>query len=136
MADPVEFLKAAHIRAEELANAAAYETEPDWSDGGKHGEFVFHVPLGGKVVVGEFGYLFDQLREFIAANDPTAVLARVAAERAVLDEHANVNDGDCGTCVDGRWGYPTHGGSSPQRWPCRTVRLLAAGWGWTEDNRG
>lgn len=46
-------------------------------------------------------------------------------KRQLLDEHPNVNDGSCGTCVDGRWGYPTHGGSSPQPYPCRTLRLLA-----------
>lgn len=54
-----------------------------------------------------------------------AVLADLDAKLAVLDEHQDVNDGSCGTCVDGRWGYPTHGGSSPQSYPCRTLRLLA-----------
>lgn len=53
------------------------------------------------------------------------LLADVDAKRRILDEHQNVNDGDCGTCVNGRWGYPTHGGSSPQPWPCTTLRLLA-----------
>ncbi|MFM9635994.1 DUF6221 family protein [Streptomyces turgidiscabies] len=52
-------------------------------------------------------------------------LAEVEAKRQILDEHPDVNGGDCGTCVNGRWGYPTHGGSSPQRHPCRTLRLLA-----------
>ncbi|MFC8361126.1 hypothetical protein ACFUIY_14785 [Streptomyces griseorubiginosus] len=56
---------------------------------------------------------------------PEQVLAEIEARRALLDEHQDVNDGDCGTCVDGSWGYPTHGGSSPQRHPCRTLRLLA-----------
>lgn len=53
------------------------------------------------------------------------VLREVEAKRRIVDEHANVNDGDCGTCVIGLWGYPTHGGSRPESWPCPTLRLLA-----------
>lgn len=56
------------------------------------------------------------------------VLATVAALRRIVDEHPNVNDGDCGTCVVGLWGYPTHGGSRPENWPCPTLRALAAIW--------
>ncbi|WP_432008710.1 DUF6221 family protein [Streptomyces bacillaris] len=56
---------------------------------------------------------------------PARTLREVEAKRQLLDEHQDVNDGSCGTCVDGRWGYPTHGGSSPQPYPCRTLRLLA-----------
>lgn len=61
----------------------------------------------------------------IAEWSPHRVLREIEAKRQVLDEHQDVNDGSCGTCVDGQWGYPTHGGSSPQRYPCRTLRLLA-----------
>ncbi|MET9950134.1 DUF6221 family protein [Streptomyces sp. NPDC006339] len=61
----------------------------------------------------------------LALHDPTRVLAEVDAKRRIVDEHPNVNDGDCGACVKGHWGYPTHGGSSPERWPCPTLRLLA-----------
>lgn len=56
---------------------------------------------------------------------PEQLLAEIEVRRALLDEHQDVNDGDCSTCVDGQWGYPTHGGSNPQRHPCRTLRLLA-----------
>lgn len=52
-------------------------------------------------------------------------LRDVDAKRQMLDEHHDTNDGDCAVCVNGHWGYPTHGGSSPQRYPCRTLRLLA-----------
>ncbi|MEV6504778.1 DUF6221 family protein [Streptomyces sp. NPDC051642] len=62
---------------------------------------------------------------FIEALQPDHTLADLDAKLAILDEHPDVNDGDCGTCVTGRWGYPTHGGSSPQRYPCRTLRLAA-----------
>lgn len=63
------------------------------------------------------------------------VLAEVEAKRKLLDEHQDVNDGSCGTCVDGRWGYPTHGGSSPQQWPCTTVRILALPYAEHPDHR-
>jgi hypothetical protein len=56
----------------------------------------------------------------IARHDPARVLADVEAKREMVDEHQDVNDGSCA-----HWGYPTHGGSSPQRYPCRTLRLLA-----------
>lgn len=56
---------------------------------------------------------------------PARLLLEIEAKRQLLDEHSDVNDGSCGTCVDGDWGYPTHGGSSPQRHPCKTLRLLA-----------
>jgi hypothetical protein len=63
--------------------------------------------------------------EHVAAWDPARVLREIDAKRQTLDEHQDANDGACGACVDGHWGYPTHGGSSPQRFPCRTLRLLA-----------
>ncbi|MFD3802629.1 DUF6221 family protein [Streptomyces sp. NPDC058619] len=53
------------------------------------------------------------------------VLAEVVAKRQLLDEHGDTNDGSCGTCVDGQWGYPVLGSSTPQPHPCRTLRLLA-----------
>lgn len=56
---------------------------------------------------------------------PEQVLGDIEARRGLLLEHQDVNDGSCGTCVDGAWGYPTHGGSSPQSHPCRTLRRLA-----------
>lgn len=62
--------------------------------------------------------------EHIVRQDPARTLREVEAKRQLLDEHQNVNDGSCGTCVDGKWGYPTHGGSVPQSYPCRTLRLL------------
>ncbi|MFI2081459.1 DUF6221 family protein [Streptomyces rubiginosohelvolus] len=69
--------------------------------------------------------LSDDVRTQAARHDPARTLREVEAKRRLLDEHQDVNDGSCGTCVDGKWGYPTHGGSSPQSYPCRTLRLLA-----------
>lgn len=63
--------------------------------------------------------------QHIVRHDPARVLREVNAKRRLLDEHPNVNDGSCGTCVTPQWGYPTRGGSSPQAYPCTTLRLLA-----------
>jgi hypothetical protein len=68
---------------------------------------------------------------WIADNDPRSVIARCEAELAILEEHGiddTFGDGDfcCSSC-----------GDVPQvPWPCKTVRLLAAGYkyrpGWAE----
>ncbi|MCX4704371.1 DUF6221 family protein [Streptomyces sp. NBC_01373] len=81
-----------------------------------------HVLIDGVRRMGEDEF-FEKYGE--PSSDP-AGLADLDAKLAVLNEHQDVNDGSCGTCVHGRWGYPTHGGSSPQPFPCRTLRLLAA----------
>lgn len=57
---------------------------------------------------------------------PARVLAEVVAKRWIVEEHFNINDGDCSTCVVGQWGYPTNGGAVPQHFPCLTLRLLAS----------
>lgn len=68
--------------------------------------------------------------------DPTWLLADLDAKLALVDEHPDVNDGSCGTCVDGQWGYPTHGGNSPAAHPCRTLRILAQPFAGHADHKG
>jgi hypothetical protein len=63
--------------------------------------------------------------EHMARHDPARALAEVDAKRQIIEQHPDVNDGDCGTCVRGLWGYPTNGGSTIEPWPCPTLRLLA-----------
>ncbi|MFI1165631.1 DUF6221 family protein [Streptomyces sp. NPDC020801] len=71
----------------------------------------------------------------IARQDPAAVLRRIAADRQILDLHADNGYGECTTCsapdctaeVNGvEYEMLAHAPS-----PCTTVRLLAEGWGWT-----
>lgn len=64
---------------------------------------------------------------------PDRVLAEIAAKRASAALHPDVNDGNCGTCVLGQWGYPTHGGSTPSAWPCATLKALALSYAGHED---
>ncbi|MBT3077622.1 MULTISPECIES: DUF6221 family protein [Streptomyces] len=111
----VTFVKARLDEDEQVAQAAT-QGEWVWSR-----EFVtppgYHHRTIGPLEPGDSAH--------IARQDPARTLREVEAKRQLLDEHQDVNDGSCGTCVDGRWGYPTHGGSSPQPYPCRTLRLLA-----------
>ena len=68
---------------------------------------------------------------FLSLMQPTAVLARVAADRQILAEHAKAPMAACAACADTR--HPDPRQWALVVWPCRTVLLLAAGWGWTEE---
>lgn len=129
----VAFLLAARQQAEAWAQAA---TPGPWT-----------LDLGDETILSESGTV-ARMRDWVRCMsnaqveadmrliagmaEPDAVLRRIAAERELLAEHCNTNSGDCAVCVVGQWGYPTHGGCSPASWPCRTVLLLAKGWGWEE----
>ncbi|MCX5253645.1 DUF6221 family protein [Streptomyces canus] len=122
----VEFLRARYAERRAIAEAAAglqCDPENGW---GITDSSIYDPAEKRRWISPHIGMLHEsESAEHIVANNPAVVLADLDAKLAVLDEHQNVNDGSCGTCVDGGWGYPTHGGSSPQRHPCRTLRLLA-----------
>jgi len=119
----VEWLQARLARMEHQANRAAELQARDWS-----------VPSTGVVDLGDdlLPTGDRDVAEHIAMHDPVAVLSRVAADRQILAEHVD-GCGDCSVCArasdesDGR-GNAYH---EPLPWPCRTVLLLAEGWGWT-----
>jgi len=118
-----EFLRALYTEAREREQTKR-RSIPSVFDG--HDVELVSDTEGERLLVDGHPYPMEKYVEIATepAPDP-AVLADLDAKLAVLDEHPDVNDGDCGTCVDGRWGYPTHGGSSLQRYPCRTLRHLA-----------
>ena len=116
MTDLVTFLEARLGEDEKVARAAEAEPFPD--KGFQRGT---HIVYG----LQSTGLGLDY-QGFALVWDPARVLAEIAAKRAIIDAHPNVNDGDCGTCVRAGWGYPTHGGSTIEHWPCPTLRLLAA----------
>lgn len=133
MNDIAAFLRA---RYEERRALALSASPGPWRSNEEHDEI---EAVDGITVAEGFALSGRQLRatvDHIAANEPTAVVADLDAKLALLDEHHDVNDGDCGTCVNGRWGYPTHGGSSPQRYPCRTLRILAHPFAGHPDHEG
>lgn len=116
MTDLAAFLAARLDEDEQLARTADAEPFPD--KGFHRGT---HIAYGLQSTGIGLEY-----QGFALVWDPARVLAEITAKRAIIDAHPNVNDGDCGTCVVGRWGYPTHGGSTIERWPCPTLRALAA----------
>lgn len=128
MDDLVAFLRARLDEDAEAAREAADGDSGDWFVGDKWNVYRAEdeAPHGdveeNRLVV--YGNVLVQSAH-IARHDPARVLREVEAKRELLDEHGDVNDGSCGTCVDGQWGYPTHGGSIPQNYPCKTLRLLA-----------
>lgn len=125
----VVFLRAELDRVEEHARAAGGgETEAvDYLWETKY--LNVHQPDSVVQQTTEFSAV---LADHFALHGPAAVLRRVAADRQILAEHGlvekdrpgfDVTEGKlivCSTC----WG---------EVWPCRTVRLLAEAWGWTED---
>lgn len=126
MDDLIAFLRARLAEDERTARAVEDRSAPwdgQWMADGNSAVRT----LNGHVLFYRHGAapLKPGLTEHIARHDPARVLREVAAKRELLDEHQDVNDGLCGTCVNSDWGYPTHGGSSPQNFPCRTLRLLA-----------
>jgi hypothetical protein len=120
---PLEYLEAAHKRADEVY------TVHDGEHGDMVGDVVAYVRGGG----GRDRELANQ--HLIATHaDPAAVLRRITAERKLLEAHQHVADpelGDgCSTCVSDRDGIYLEQMSADE-YPCPTVRLLAEAWGWT-----
>lgn len=140
--DAVAYLRNAHAQAEEWATAASdgqgwWFINPRFADHRTVVEFVIEGERGpvAHIDVQEHNVEAHQAEALlIQSNNPAAVLARVRAERAILAEHAS-DYGDCKAC--GRASDETNGLGfaffEAVDWPCTTVRLLAAGWGWTEE---
>lgn len=64
--------------------AGKAEGDPVWSDGGPYSDNVI-TDSGGAVAYGSWGGLGDATRGFIARHDPASVLARIAADRKILE---------------------------------------------------
>ncbi len=153
--DPPAWVRAEMDAAEEVALAA---TKGPWRathrEDGTHHVFA----ASDRKVHRDGGYPADWPPEVvnpaadadhIARHDPAAVLRRIAADRALLDdllaERHYVNDGDCWytcraateerdggeNCNDEERGKPCDCGRDTRIH--RYVRHLAEGWGWTEE---
>ncbi|MFE5140336.1 hypothetical protein ACFRDV_22110 [Streptomyces fagopyri] len=138
-----EALGAAQQRAEE----AALETGSAEWEYHAHGSLDGAGPAGGMVAVGSQDYLAPAPGQFMAANDPAAVLRGIAADRALLDDLLSekhfVLEEDCwytcgaateerdggDTCDTGRLGKPCDCGRDAR--VARRVQLLAQRYGWT-----
>lgn len=137
MSQIADFLRVRIAERRAIAEAAAEDSEASWRPGDEtFSASVNEAASGSPVVIGPWDYLDWDVRRHIAANDPGAVIADCDAKLALVDEHQDVNDGSCGTCVDAQWGYPTHGGSTPASYPCRTLCLLARPFVGHPDHKG
>ncbi|MGW2371735.1 DUF6221 family protein [Kitasatospora sp. NPDC001683] len=131
--DLVDWLRAELDRVEQTAQAAAAPDGPTWTHNpGDH--WLISGESGHPLVYDEGTPTGEQARH-IALWDPAKVLRRVATDRQIIDEHQSIPgaglDGtrcvamdactSCGTYDE--YGVP---------WPCRTIRSLAEGYGWTE----
>ncbi|MFE2407062.1 DUF6221 family protein [Kitasatospora sp. NPDC059408] len=124
----VTWLRAELDRVEQIARTAAIANGPTWTH---NPEDRWLVEGKDRPVIYDEGSPTNEQARHIALWDPQTVLRRVAADRQILDEHqVDVRDRPsfvlntgtvscCSTC----WG---------ETWPCRTVRLLAEGYGWEE----
>ncbi|RCH70466.1 hypothetical protein DT019_02975 [Streptomyces sp. SDr-06] len=111
-------------------------TEHDGEHGDLFGEVVAYVR--GQEYRGKSGRTLANMRLIATHADPNAVLRRIAADRKLLELHADDGCHDCTTCAKegeetNELGCAFH---QPLPYPCDTVRLLAEAWGWTEDVTG
>lgn len=142
----VEFLTAALARAEGTAWAATPGPwEPEGDDPTDDEVYTVHDGEHGDLVGNPVAYVRSGMwapdpgrtqanMQLIASHaDPAAVLRRVAVDRQLLHGHKPVRGtayteyglesmDKCALC-DAR-------NDANRPWPCRTVRLLAEGWGW------
>lgn len=128
-ADLAAWLTAVWDEEERLAKAASGAVEwacltiPRFSEGGA-GE----VDMGDSIVV----VPTPMVAAHIAYHDPASVLARIAADRKILAEHAP-SDGNCRTCCGESYREVYWDGEEETveweraalAWPCPTIRLKA-----------
>lgn len=121
--DPLEFLRAtldvAQARAEATTDGQPYD---EWTSVTVEGD------SDAARSVGEVAFIAHRatttpanraIMQHIAANDPAAVLRRIAADRKIID--------DCDDVIHDF----THG--ALRQLAADTIRILAEGWGWTGE---
>ena len=87
MSEVADFLRARYAEQWELAEAAADDSEKDWSPGDENfGSSVNEASSGAPVVIGPWDYLDWDVRRHIAAHDPANVIADLDAKLALIDE--------------------------------------------------
>lgn len=142
----VAWLREVLDAAQQRAEAAAKETgSTDW-EYQAHGSLNAMGPSGFMVAVGSQDYLDPAPGQFMADNDPAAVLRRIVADRKLLELHTTphtvvelavepVGESFCVECD----GPCTHKGEAEcvicGKDGCDTMRLLAEAWGWTEEEQ-
>lgn len=139
----VAFLTAALARAEETAKAASRDGAATWKTADHPSDTRAVIDDHGEAVVYDEGWPSEDQADHIALHDPAAVLLLVAGAWQILAEHASDGDArwpECVRCADGHeieiGECRTVTVRDEVPYPCRTVRLLARAWGWTEEQHG
>ncbi len=118
--DLAEFVAARLDEDEAICLATGGAHEREWDAAPPDGMHEGRVEDGhGDVVVYNEGVPSFQQSQHIARHDPARVLREVDAKRKIVALHSPWEDsGDCSAC-----------GDVPQvRYPCETLRSLAAAW--------
>lgn len=134
MTDPLAFLSATLDAAQKTAEAARGDKDGAW----RPDDFPYPgsgriVDSNGDVVVYDEGSPNEDQAAHIVANDPAAVLRRIAADRQLIELHAesdfpyNPDDGP------GDYSWTARCDGCYEDAPCTTLRVIAEGWGWTEE---
>lgn len=141
-ADPLAFLHATLTATQKRAEAAGGD---EWTPQDHPSDTVAIYDSKREPVVYDEGWPSREQVAHIVGNSPAAVLRRISADRKLLDRHAAIDCKEfgcdcrscCATCrwtendergTEQAWGEPTR-----HAYPCPTIRLIAEGWGWTEE---
>lgn len=84
--DLVAWLTQIWDEGDALAKATAKEEGDDWQPGDRYNSDSVINADGGYVACGPWEYMAWETRQHIATNDPSSVLARIAAHRQILAE--------------------------------------------------
>jgi hypothetical protein len=138
VSDIAEKLLAAIVAVERIAEKVPEHLSGPWRASDTEGycgdDYKIRASTGQEVVGPGYeggGAWGVEVRDLIVLGDPQSVLRRCAADREIVAEHGQLYVGGCTSCVTPGWGYPTHGGSRPADWPCKTITALARGYGVT-----
>ncbi|MBV6697468.1 hypothetical protein KV557_10060 [Kitasatospora aureofaciens] len=123
--DVASWLQSELDRVEQIAQAAAVADGPVWTY--NPGDYWIISGSGGGPLVYDEGTPTGPQARHISLWDPQSVLRRVAADRRILAEHKIVRV--LGWAADWQDSCAICGSFQV---PCRTVRLLAEGYGWEE----
>lgn len=132
----VVWLRAAMDAAQNDAEAAGGD---EWRRQDHPSDTVAVYDSKGEPVVYDEGSPTEAQQAHIVRHSPAAVLRRIAADRKQLAEHpVHVYEAfgpRCETCQGGMVQMSSGPIDAGQPFPCTTIRNLAEGWGWTEEEQ-
>ena len=129
-ADPLAYLRAAHAEAEAEAEAAGGD---QWAVQEHESDTVAVYDSRREPVVYDEGAPTPIQKTHIAKHSPAAVLRRIAADRKLIAKHAEIDFPYNPDDGPGDYSWTARCDGCYEDAPCTTLRLIAEGWGWTEE---